>query len=139
MIIYFGCRGTLIDGEGNLRRYADFVLQQLSQEGHRLYLWESEKDSSAKEVLKRQGLLSYFECSGAFEEPDPAPDYIIDANPDRFGVDTPGHQVPYFNKYTMMDDEEMLEVYRQIHRIMGVSGPPPRVDVSEFVSRRGTQ
>lgn len=136
MKIYFGCTGTLIDGEGNVRRYADFVLKELSKDGHRMYLLESDKDTATEEALKKSGLFRYFEGIVNLESDDPEPDYVIDADPDHFQANTPGYQVPYFNQYAMLDDDEMLEAYRQIRRIQGQSGPPPRRDVSEWMPRR---
>jgi hypothetical protein len=136
MNIYFGCTGTLIDGEGNVRRYADFVLKELSKEGHRMFLMESDKNTATEQALKKSGLFRYFEGIVSFGADDPAPDYVIDAAPDHFEADTPGYQVPYFNQYAMLDDDELLEAYRQIRRIEGKSGPPPRRDVSDWTSRR---
>jgi len=136
MIIYFGVTGTLLDGAGNIRRYADFVLRQLTAEGHRLFLLTGDKDDGPEDVLKNAGLLPYFERMMEPGSDDPAPDFIIDANSDSFLPDTAGYQVPFFNQYAMMDDEELLEAFRQIRRIDGKPGPPPRRDVSEWTSRR---
>ncbi|KPL08070.1 hypothetical protein AMJ86_02045, partial [bacterium SM23_57] len=129
MIIYFGCKGTLIDGEGHLRRYGDFVLKQLTQQGHRLFLLNTDKDDGAVANLKRLSLLDYFEDIISGDHLEVTPDFIIDANPEHFQADTHGYQLPYYNHYAMMDDEELLEAYRQIQRIEGRPGPPPRTDV----------
>jgi len=136
MIIYFGIAGTLLDGAGNIRRYADFVLRELSAEGHRLFLLKTDKDDEAVVVLRNEGLLSYFERVKEVGGDDPAPEFVIDANSGSFLPDTAGYQVPFFNHYAMMDDEELLEAYRQIRRIGGKPGPPPRKDVSEWAIRR---
>jgi hypothetical protein len=136
MNIYFGCTGTLIDGEGNVRPYAEFMLKELSKDGHHIYLVESDNDLATKEALDRIGLSRYFDGVVRAEAQDYEPDYLIDANPNHFQIDTPGYQVPHFNRYALLDDDELLEAYRQIRRIEGKSGPPPRQNVSQWTSRR---
>jgi hypothetical protein len=118
-----------MDHEGNIRRHADFVLQQLVQEGHRLFLLESAKDDGGKRVLKDNRLFKYFEDTIPLDKEFPVPDYVIDANPDWLQGHTPGFQIPYYNYYAMLEDEEILEAYRQIQRITGAPGPPPRMNV----------
>lgn len=134
MIICVGCKGTLIDGEGHLRRYGDFVLKQLARQGHRLILLNTDKDDKAMAHLERAGLLGYFRDIVSGDHLDVTPDFIIDANPEHFQADTRGYQLPYYNQYAMMDDEELLEAYRQIQRIEGIPGPPPRTDVNSMTS-----
>jgi hypothetical protein len=135
MILYFGFKGTIIDHEGNLRRHADFVLKELAREGHRLFLMESEEDCGVREAVEKLELLGFFEGIVPVGGQAPSPDYVIDTNVDRFQGNPPGYQLPYFNYYSMLDDEELLEVYRQIQRIMGASGPPPRTNVNDVASK----
>jgi len=135
MIIFLGCRGTLLDRAGNLRRHIAFVLQQLVKDGHRLFLLESVTDDSGHQILKEQGLSKYFEGMIPPTGSSLTPDYVIDANPDWFQGQTPGFQIPYYNYYTMLEDEELLEAYRQIQRISGILGPPPRMDVRGLTSQ----
>ena len=131
MILHFGFKGTLVDPEGNLRRYGEFVLQQLHRNGHRVFVVESEDDRSVREELTRLGLDSYVEDVIPFNGTERKPDYVVDTDVARFQENTAGYQVPYYNRYALMDDEELLEVYRQIQRITGEPGPPPRTNVDD--------
>jgi hypothetical protein len=123
-----------MDRAGNLRRHAEFVLSQLVKEGHRLFLLESIKDDVGRQILKQQGLSKYFEGMISPTGSTLVPDYVVDANPDWFQGVTPGFQIPYYNYYAMLEDEELLEALRQIQRISGRSGPPPRIDVRGLTS-----
>jgi len=135
MIIFFGCRGTLLDRAGNLRRHAEFVLSQLVKDGHRLFLLESVADDSGQQIVEEQGLNKYFEGMIPPTGSSLIPDYVIDANQDWFQGHTPGFQIPYYNYFAMLEDEELLEAYRQIQRLSGISGPPPRMDVRGMTSQ----
>ncbi len=131
MILHFGFKGTLVDPEGNLRRYGEFVLQQLHRNGHRVFVVESKDDRDVKDTLISLGINDYVEeivpVSGAV----PKPDYVVDTDAARFHGGAAGYQIPYYNRYAMADDEELLEVYRQIQRITGEPGPPPRTNVDD--------
>jgi hypothetical protein len=131
MIIYFGFKGTLVDFEGNLRRYGEFVLRQLHQSGHRVFVVKSKDDGSVREELVRLGLDSYVEDVISGDGQGPKPDYVVDTDAARFQGNAAGYQVPCYNRYALFDDEELLEVYRQIQRITGEPGPPPRINVDD--------
>ena len=131
MIIHFGFKGTLVDFEGNLRRYGEFVLRELHKNGHRVFVAKSEDDGLVREELARLGLDSYVEDVISGDGQGPKPDYVVDTDAARFQDNTAGYQVPYYNRYALFDDEELLEVYRQIQRIAGVPGPPPRTNVDD--------
>lgn len=129
MIIHIGFKGTLVDFEGNLRRYGEFVLRQLHKNGHRVFVVKSEDDGSVREELARLGLDSYVEDVISGDGKGPKSDYVVDTDAARFRDNAAGYQVPYYNRYALFDDEELLEVYRQIQRITGEPGPPPRTNV----------
>jgi len=132
MIIHFGFKGTLVDPEGHLRRYGEFVLNQLHQEGHLVYVVESGEDRNVKETLVRLGLDNYVEDIIPLKGIVQKPDYIVDTIGERFNDGIPGYQIPFYNRYALSDDEELMEVYRQIQRITGKPGPPPRINVDDI-------
>jgi hypothetical protein len=131
MIIHFGFKGTLVDFEGNLRRYGEFVLRQLHGSGHRVFVVESEDDRNVRDELVRLGLDEYVEDVIPVNGKVPKPDYVVDTDAARFQEGMAGYQVPYYNRYALMDDEELMEVYRQVQRITGEPGPPPRTNVDD--------
>ena len=72
MHIYFDLDGTLADDEGiDLRPGIERLLQQLTDDGHRLSIWSASTEERGKEILRQHGLEAFFPITVFREEYDP--------------------------------------------------------------------